>query len=134
MYMIELIESDDVFRMPHPLSTGIRAGDFVFTAGQVAVRPDGSTVTGDFEAEVRMVLDNIRNVLVAAGGSLRDVCKTTVFLGNTVLFPKMNEVYREYFSEPFPARSTFLAPLSDPDLRIEIEAVAYIPQKSGDAS
>lgn len=125
--MVEEIVSDQVVRMPHPLSQGVRAGDYVFTAGQVAVLPDGTTVTGDFDAEVRAVLDNVQRVVEQAGGTLKDVCKTTVFLGNTVLFPAMNRVYREYFSEPFPARSTILAPLSDPDLRIEIEAVAYIP-------
>jgi 2-iminobutanoate/2-iminopropanoate deaminase len=126
--MIHEIKTDQVVEMPHPLPQGIRAGDYVYTSGQVAVLADGSTVTGDFEAEARAVLDNVRHVIEAAGGTLADVCKTTVFLGNTVLFPAMNKVYREYFSEPFPARSTILAPLSDPDLRIEIEAVAYIPE------
>lgn len=113
--------------MPHPLSQGIRAGDYVFTSGQVAVRADGTVVTGDFDAEVHTVLDFVKRVLEEAGGSLSDVCKVTVFLGNTVLFPAMNAVHKEYFSEPHPARSTILAPLSDPDLRIEIEAVANIP-------
>jgi 2-iminobutanoate/2-iminopropanoate deaminase len=125
--MIEEIVSSHVVQMPHPLPQGIRAGDYVFTSGQVAVRPDGTVVTGDFEAEVRTVLDNVRHVVNEAGGSLDDVCKVTVFLGNTVLFERMNRVYKEYFAEPYPARSTILAPLSDPDLRIEIEAVAYIP-------
>ncbi|MGO4247656.1 RidA family protein [Paenarthrobacter sp. RAF54_2] len=126
--MIEEIKTDKVVEMPHPLPQGIRAGDYVYTSGCVAVLADGTKVLGDFEAEARAVLDNVRHVVEAAGGTLADVCKTTVFLGNTVLFPAMNKVYREYFQEPFPARSTILAPLSDPDLRIEIEAVAYIPQ------
>jgi 2-iminobutanoate/2-iminopropanoate deaminase len=125
--MIEEIASRHVARVKHPLSQGVRAGDYVFVAGQTAVLPDGTVVTGDFEAEVRAVLDNVRHVVNEAGGSLRDVCKVTVFLGNTVLFEPMNRVYEEYFAPPYPARSTVLAPLSDPDLRIEIEAVAYIP-------
>jgi 2-iminobutanoate/2-iminopropanoate deaminase len=127
--MVEEIVSGHVARLDLPLPHGVRAGDYVFVSGQVAVRPDGTVVTGDFAAEVRAVLDNVRNVVSAAGGSLEDVCKVTVFLGNTTLFEAMNRVYEEYFRPPYPARSTVLAPLSNPDLRIEIEAVAYIPDR-----
>ncbi|WP_207926969.1 RidA family protein [Actinocrispum wychmicini] len=125
--MINEIVSSRVAHLDLPLPHGVRAGDFVFVSGQVAALPDGTIVTGDFEAEVRAVLDNVRNVVEAAGGTLADVCKVTVFLGNTTLFERMNRVYQEYFTPPYPARSTVLAPLSNPDLRIEIEAVAYIP-------
>jgi 2-iminobutanoate/2-iminopropanoate deaminase len=125
--MIEKIISDVPAKLEVPLSHAIRAGDFVYTAGQIAVRADGSLVIGDFEAETRAVLDNVRAAIESAGGTLADVCKTTVFLMNATLFEPMNRVYREYFSEPFPARSTIVAPLSDPNLRIEIEAVAYVP-------
>ncbi|MBV1850596.1 RidA family protein [Catellatospora tritici] len=128
--MIEKIHSDQLASSPMPLSHATRAGDYVFISGQVAVRPDGSTVVGDFDAEVRMVLDNVRAVCRAAGGDLRDVCKVTAFLLNATLFAQFNAVYREYFDEPLPARSTVLAALANPDLRIEIEAIAYLPRRA----
>ena len=126
--MIEEVESDQVARLDLPLPHGVRAGDYVFVSGQIAALPDGTVVTGDFEAETRAVLDNVRAVVAAAGGTLADVCKVTVFLLNATLFEPMNRVYQEYFTPPYPARSTVLAPLSNPDLRIEIEAVAYLPR------
>lgn len=119
-----------VYPSEMPLTHAVRAGDYVYIAGQIAQRPDGTLVTNDFAAETRAVLDNVKAGVEAAGGTLQDVAKTTVFLLNATLFEPMNAVYREYFSEPFPARSTVVAPLSNPDLRIEIEAVAYIPQES----
>jgi 2-iminobutanoate/2-iminopropanoate deaminase len=112
--MIENVHSDQVASLPLPLPHGTRAGDYVFISGQVAVRPDGGTVIGDFDTEVRVVLG--------------DVCKVTAFLLNATLFDPFNEIYREYFADPLPARSTVVAPLSNPDLRIEVEAIAYIPR------
>jgi 2-iminobutanoate/2-iminopropanoate deaminase len=126
--MIYEISSPDVARLDLPLSHAIRAGDYVYTSGHIAARPDGTIVTGDFAAEVRAVLDNVRAVVRTAGGTLADVCKVTAYLLNATLFEPFNEVYREYFTAPYPARSTVLAPLSNPDLRIEVEAVAYVPQ------
>ncbi|MDH6522811.1 2-iminobutanoate/2-iminopropanoate deaminase [Streptomyces sp. SAI-135] len=126
--MIKEIATDNIAPLEVPLTHVVRAGDYVYLSGQIAVRADGSLVTNDFPAETRAVLDNIKAGVEAAGGTLADVCKTTVFLLNATLFEPMNVVYREYFSKPFPARSTIVAPLSNPDLRIEIEAVAYIPQ------
>jgi 2-iminobutanoate/2-iminopropanoate deaminase len=122
------IVTDRISPLEVPLSHVIRAGDFVYLAGQIAVRSDGTLVTNDFAEETRAVLDNIKAGVEAAGGTLADVCKTTVFLLNATLFDPMNAVYREYFVKPYPARSTIVAPLSNPDLRIEIEAVAYIPE------
>ncbi|GAA2703936.1 RidA family protein [Micromonospora olivasterospora] len=107
---------------PLPLPHGTRAGDYAFISGQVAVRPAGSTVIGDFGAAARAVLDNVRAFCHAAGGDLSDVCKVTAFLLNATLFEPFNAVYSEYFADPLPARSTVLAPLSNPDLRIETEA------------
>jgi len=122
------IKVDKIAPLDVPLTHAVRAGDLVYTSGQIAVRSDGTLVTNDFAEETRAVLDNIKAAVEAAGGSLDDVVKTTVFLLNATLFEPMNTVYREYFEKPYPARSTIVAPLSNPDLRIEIEAVAYIPQ------
>jgi 2-iminobutanoate/2-iminopropanoate deaminase len=129
--MIEKIPTDHVIDpLDVPLTHAVRAGDYVFLSGQIAARPDGSLVIGDFAAEARAVLDNVSAAVEAAGGTLSDICKTTVFLLNATLFEPMNGVYREYFTPPFPARSTIVAPLSNPDLRIEIEAIAYLPARS----
>src|SRR6478735_8855994 len=117
--MLEEIRSDDVAALDLPLSHATRAGDYVYVSGQIATRRDGSVVVGDFDAEVRAVLDNLSAIVVAAGGTLADVCKTTVFLLNATLFEPMNRIYAEYFHRPLPARSTIIAPLSNPDLRIE---------------
>ncbi|MFT4234551.1 MAG: RidA family protein [Microbacterium sp.] len=128
MSPIEEIPATDIAPSEMPLTHVVRAGDFVYIAGQIAARPDGSVVTGDFAAETRAVLDNVKAGVEAAGGTLADIAKTTVFLLNATLFEPMNAVYREYFSHPYPARATVVAPLSNPDLRIEIEAVAYVPR------
>jgi 2-iminobutanoate/2-iminopropanoate deaminase len=126
--MIYEISSPDIAQLDLPLPHAIRAGDYVYTSGHIAARPDGTIVTGDFAAETRAVLDNVRAVVQAAGGTLADVCKVTAYLLNATLFEPFNDIYREYFTAPYPARSTVLAPLSNPDLRIEVEAVAYLPQ------
>ena len=125
--MISEIVSDRIAELNVPLTRVIRAGDYVFMSGQIAARSDGTLVIGDFAAETRAVLDNVRAGVEAAGGTLSDICKTTVFLMNAALFEPMNAVYREYFKPPYPVRSTIVAPLSNPDLRIEIEAIAYLP-------
>ncbi|MFT4011284.1 MAG: RidA family protein [Nocardioidaceae bacterium] len=129
MSPIEEVSAERIAPSEMPLTHVVRAGDYVYIAGQIAARPDGSLVTGDFAAETRAVLENVKAGVEAAGGTLADVAKTTVFLLNAKLFEPMNAVYREYFSDPYPARATVVAPLSNPDLRIEIEAVAYIPRR-----
>lgn len=107
-----------------PLSQAIRYGDFVFTSGQVANDPaTGTFVGGGIEAETRRVLDNIAAVLAAAGSSLDRVVKVTVFLAEIADFEAFNRVYRSYFTNHLPARSTFGVKLAGP-YSIEIEALA----------
>lgn len=110
-----------------PLSQTRRVGDLVFTSGQVGTDPTtGSVVKDDVVAQTRQVLENLRSVLAAVDLQLSDVVKTTVFLTRPQDFDKFNAVYREFFAEPFPARSTVSVELVSPDLLIEIEAVAQI--------
>ena len=124
--MISEIVSDRIAELDVPQPT-LSSWRLCFMSGQIAARSDGTLVIGDFAAETRAVLDNFRAGVEAAGGTLSDICKTTVFLMNAALFEPMNAVYREYFKPPYPVRSTIVAPLSNPDLRIEIEAIAYLP-------
>lgn len=110
-----------------PLSTAYRAGDFVFASGQVGFGSDGKLVAGGIEAETRQTLSNIADALRLAGASLADVVKVTVWLADLEEFAAFNYVYRSYFPESPPARSTVQAGLML-GARVEIEAVAFRPE------
>ncbi len=110
-----------------PLSLGIRAGDFVFTSGQVAFDDKGKVIEGGIEVQTRVVLQRIEKILKEAGCSLKDVIKTTVWLADVRDFARFNTVYAKFFPENPPARSTVRADLMI-DVKIEIEALAYRPQ------
>ncbi len=108
-----------------PFSPAIRAGDYIFVSGQAGfVDAKGNEIKG-VEAQVRLCLENMKRVLVAAGASLDDVVKVTVFLRNEEDFAKMNEVYQGYFPEDKPARSTVIAGLALPTMLVEMECIAY---------
>jgi 2-iminobutanoate/2-iminopropanoate deaminase len=110
-----------------PYSQGIRAGNFVFTAGQIGLDPQtGEIVPGGIEAETRRVLQNLTSVLEAAGSSLDRVVKTTVFLRDMNDFARMNSVYAEFFKDNFPARSTVQVAALPKGVAIEIEVVALL--------
>jgi 2-iminobutanoate/2-iminopropanoate deaminase len=111
---------------PVPLSSATRAGDFVFVSGQVANLPDGSVYIGDFEREVELTIDNVELVLAAAGARLDQVTKIGAYLSNPLLFAPFNEVYRRRFGDAPPARTTVVVTFGHPDVRVEIDAVAYV--------
>jgi 2-iminobutanoate/2-iminopropanoate deaminase len=112
-----------------PFSAGIKAGDFIFVSGQVGHLDDkGNSITG-IEAQTKRCLENLVHVLYKAGASLSDVVKVTVFLKDIKNYPKMNEVYRTYFSADPPARSTAVCELGMPEMLIEIDCIAYSPGK-----
>jgi 2-iminobutanoate/2-iminopropanoate deaminase len=108
-------------------SQGISAGGFVFTAGQVGINPATGELAGDsIEAQTAQVLDNLTAVLAAAGATLADVVKVTAFLTDMSHFAGYDAVYRTYFPEPRPARSSVGAKLAG-EFLVEIEAVAVVP-------
>ena len=109
-----------------PYSPAIKTGDYVFVSGQVGhVDSQGNKLEG-VEAQTSRVLDNMKRVLEAAGVSIDDVVKTTVFLTRAEDFPKMNEVYRTYFTKDLPSRSTVIvAALARQEMVVEIEGIAY---------
>jgi 2-iminobutanoate/2-iminopropanoate deaminase len=112
-----------------PYSSALRAGQLFFVSGQVPFDPaTGIMVEGDIAAQTRRVLQNVGALLEAGGLTFADVARTTVFLADMNDFAAMNEVYRTFFSEPFPARSTVQAARLPRDARIEIDAIA-IAQK-----
>ena len=108
-----------------PYSQAIRAGDFIFTAGQVPVDPAANKVVeGGVQAQTRRSLENVKAVLEAGGASLSDVVKVTVFLKDMNDFAEVNEVYAEYFTDNKPARSAVQVARLPLDVMVEIEAVA----------
>jgi 2-iminobutanoate/2-iminopropanoate deaminase len=108
-----------------PYSAAVRAGQLLFVSGQVPLDPDtGAMVDGDIGMQTRQVLQNISALLEAAGLTISQVARTTVFLADMNDFAAMNEVYRGFFSEPYPARSTIQAARLPRDARIEIDVIA----------
>lgn len=116
-------------RSTMPLSPAVRAGDFVFISGQVPTDDRGEIVWGNIETQTRVVMEKLKTALGYAGCSLADVVKTTVYLVDARDFVGFNGVYSSFF-EPGkrPARTTIQSPLVL-DIRVEIDAVAYAPQK-----
>jgi len=108
-----------------PYNQAIRAGGFVFTAGQVALVPGTKAlVAGGVADQTRQALANLRAVLEAAGSELENVVKTTVFLTDMANFAAMNEVYGEFFPGDAPARSTVAVKQLPLDALVEIDVVA----------
>lgn len=123
----EVVVSDKIPKPIAPYSLGIKAGNFVFVSGQVAFDSLTGEVVGTSTAEqTEQALKNLRDVLEAAGSSLEHVVKTTVFLTDLNDFKEMNAVYRKFFENNPPARSTVQAGLVL-GLKVEIEAIAIIP-------
>jgi 2-iminobutanoate/2-iminopropanoate deaminase len=108
-----------------PYSAALRAGQLLFVSGQVPLDPDtGMMSEGDIGTQTRRVLQNIGALLESAGLSLPQVVRTTVFLADMNDFAAMNESYRTFFTEPYPARSTVQAARLPRDSRIEIDVIA----------
>ncbi|OYV00221.1 MAG: hypothetical protein CFE45_09950 [Burkholderiales bacterium PBB5] len=117
-------------RQVRPFSPAVRAGDFVYVSGQVPANDAGEIVAGGIEVQTRQVFANLRKVLALAGATLDDVCKATVWLDDARDFGAFNRVYLEHFPGNKPARSTTEARLMV-DAKVEIDVIAYRPQKAG---
>ncbi|MEW9032435.1 MAG: RidA family protein [Planifilum fimeticola] len=109
-----------------PYAQAMQVGNFVFTSGQIPLKPTGELVTGDIVEQTRQVFANLRAVLQAAGTDLDRVVKTTVYLADMNDFSKVNEVYATYFPEHRPARSCVEVSRLPKDVGIEIEVIATI--------
>jgi 2-iminobutanoate/2-iminopropanoate deaminase len=123
----EIITTDEAPAAVGPYSQAVQVADFVFTAGQIPLDPaTGQLVEGGIEAQTRQALTNLSAVLKAAGTSLANVVKTTVFLADIGEFQAMNGVYAEFFGSAPPARSAVQVAALPLGARIEIEAVAIL--------
>lgn len=119
-----VIQTDTAPAAVGPYSQAIRAGNLLFTAGQIPLRPDGSPVEGDVEAQARQVLANLRAVLEAGGSDPSRVVKCTVFLRDMDDFARVNAVYGEVFADAPPARSAVQVAKLPLGVAVEIEAIA----------
>ena len=105
----------------------VRKGQFVTTAGLIAIDADGNLVgEGDIEAQTRQTIENMKHALEAVGASLSDVIKTTLYLSDLTNYKAMNAVYNEYFAAHPPARATVGAELVRPSLLFEMDAIAVL--------
>jgi len=126
----EVIKTNEAPAAIGPYSVGVKAGRFVFTAGQIGINPaTGQVVEGGVVEETRQALENVRAVLKAAGADLGMVVKTTIFMRDLADFGKMNEVYAKFFTENPPARSAVQVAALPKGVAVEVEAVAFLPEK-----
>lgn len=104
----------------------MRSGPWIFASGQIPLDPStGEIVDGEIEDQTRRVLENLSAVLVAGGASLGDVVRTTVYVTDLLLFPRINAVYAEFFpGDPAPARATVQVAALPLGARVEIDAIA----------
>ena len=111
-----------------PYSQAVEANGFVFASGQLGINPaTGEFVEGDVQAQTRQALTNARAILNEAGLDLNNVIKTTVFLSDMANFAAMNEIYAEFFSEPYPARSAVAVKTLPKNALVEVECIAVRP-------
>ena len=125
--MKQVIHTDKAPAAIGPYSQAIQIGQLLFTSGQVPINPEtGAIVEGGIQEQARQSLNNIKAILNAAGTNMGAVVKTTVFLQDMNDFAAMNEVYAEFFQEPYPARSAVQVGRLPKDALVEIEAIAQL--------
>jgi 2-iminobutanoate/2-iminopropanoate deaminase len=125
--MREVIATNDAPKAIGPYSQAIKANGFVFISGQIPLDPaTQELVSGDVAAQTERVLQNLSGILKAAGSSLQQVVKTSVFLKSMSDFANMNEVYSRYFNQAPPARSTVEVARLPKDVLVEIDVIALV--------
>ena len=121
----QAVATDKAPKAIGPYSQGIRSGNLLFVSGQVPIDPaTGNIIEGDIKTQTDRVMRNLTAILEAAGGTMDNVLRCTVYLADMNDFAAMNEVYGSYFSQPAPARSTIQAVRLPKDARVEIDVIA----------
>jgi 2-iminobutanoate/2-iminopropanoate deaminase len=132
--MKEAIATDQAPQAIGPYSQAVRAGSWLFVSGQIGLNPSsGELVAGGVVAETTRVLDNLREVLNAAGASLDDVVRTTIYLVDLSDFGRVNEAYAAFFRVPYPARATVGVAALPRGARVEMDAIAMIKSEGSRA-
>ncbi len=121
---IQYIKGDNIPSSSLPFSPAVEAGNFVFVSGQASVDASGKIITDTFENECRRSFDNVKKILSAAGLDFKNVVQVRNYVARQEDLATFNNIYREYFSEPFPARTTIMGCLGDL-LKFEVDVVAY---------
>lgn len=122
-----IVQTGDAPRAIGPYSQAVKTDTLVFVSGQLALDPaTGMLVDSDIRSETRQAMNNLRNILIAAGSSLENVVKVTLFIKNMDDFAMINEVYGEFFPADPPARACVEVARLPKDARFEVEAVALL--------
>lgn len=123
--MKTIISTDNAPKAIGPYSQAVEINGMIFTSGMIPINPmDGTLNTGTIEEQARQAISNLKALVEASGSSLDKVIKTTVFIKNMDDFAKVNEVYAEFFTDKYPARSCVEVARLPKDVLIEIEAIA----------
>lgn len=110
-----------------PYSQAVKMNNIVYLSGQIAFDPESNQlITNNVEAEIHQVFKNLKNVAEAAGGSLANIVKITIFLTDFIHFPLVNNIMTQYFSEPYPARSTIGVAALPKGVTVEIEGIMVL--------
>ena len=124
---IEQISTDEAYESSAPLSQAIKYDNRVYVSGNVPIDPEsGELVEGGVGPQTRMVMENIEAILEAAGTSMDNVVRTRIFLTDMDAFGEMNEVYEEFLSEPYPARTAVRGEMASPEILVEIDVTAAV--------
>jgi len=124
---MDFLHSDDAPKAIGPYSQAVKAGNVIYTSGQVSLDPkSGELVTGDFAAQARRVFENLKAVLHAGGADFRNVAKATVFLTDLANFQTLNSIYAEYFGDHKPARTTVQVAGLPRGAEVEIDLIAVL--------
>ena len=125
--MNQALHTDNAPAAIGPYSQAIKAGNTIYVSGQIPIDPKTGEFAGtDIQTQTRQSLTHIKNILQSAGADMKDVVKTTVLLADIADFTAMNEVYAEFFEEPYPARAAFQAAALPKGAKVEIEAIAVV--------
>ncbi|MCD6503428.1 MAG: RidA family protein [Euryarchaeota archaeon] len=128
--MIEKIFTENAPKPVGPYSQAIKAGNFLFIAGQIPLDPKTGKIVGEnIKEQAKRALENIKAIVEAAKGRLEDIVKVNVYIRDIKLFGEFNEVYEEFFGEHKPARAVVEVSGLPKDVLVEIEAIAYIPRR-----
>jgi len=130
MSEVEYLKVEDAPAPKGAYSPVVRAGDFLFVSGQGPIDPKTQQfVFSDIKAETKLTLENVERALAGCGASRKDIVKCGVFLAQASDFAAMNEAYAAFFGETRPARTTVQAALVEEGMKVEIDCIAYLPQR-----
>lgn len=122
---MKTINTDKAPKAIGPYSQAVAVGNFIFCSGQIGINPKTGVLAEGIEEQTKQVLENLKNVIEAAGASLKNVVKTTIYLKNLADFEKVNKIYGEFFGDHRPARATVEVSSLPKGALVEIEAIVY---------